>query len=239
MRCRLSLLTNSALVKRIQMRGGRGELQGLSQFSTAVHITWHRAQINFGDLPPYLTYGAEDRDPGSRAFFTPGTGISFFRISDLPNPGFREISKKILGTGLHHFDVDPNPNPIFTLMRSRIRLFTGSGSFFWLRCGAGSGLSNDADPDPQHCIMPSDLNFHIKNINTIHRCGFRSGTSLTFLKSDYETSVGDPWHFVADSKATGLWIRIRIGSVFNWVCGSGSVFGIRIRIQEGKNDPQK
>ncbi len=23
---------------------------------TAVHITWHGAQINFGDLPPYLTY---------------------------------------------------------------------------------------------------------------------------------------------------------------------------------------
>jgi hypothetical protein len=47
----------------------------------------------------------------------------------------------------------------------------------------------------------------------------------------------------------GLWIRIRnririrIGSVFNWVCGSGSgsVFGIRIRIwiQEGKNNPPK
>jgi hypothetical protein len=37
----------------------------------------------------------------------------------------------------------------------------------------------------------------------------------------------------------GLWIRIRIGSVFNQVCGSGSVFGIRIRIQEGKNDPKK
>jgi hypothetical protein len=39
----------------------------------------------------------------------------------------------------------------------------------------------------------------------------------------------------------GLWIRIRIriGSVFNWKRGSGSVFGIRIRIQEGKNDPKK
>jgi hypothetical protein len=24
--------------------------------STAVHITWHGAQINLGDLPPYLTY---------------------------------------------------------------------------------------------------------------------------------------------------------------------------------------
>jgi hypothetical protein len=25
--------------------------------STAVQITWHGAQINFGDLPAYLTYG--------------------------------------------------------------------------------------------------------------------------------------------------------------------------------------
>jgi hypothetical protein len=37
----------------------------------------------------------------------------------------------------------------------------------------------------------------------------------------------------------GLRIRIRTGSGFNRVSGSGSVFGIRIRIQEGKNDPRK
>ncbi len=38
-----------------------------------------------------------------------------------------------------------------------------------------------------------------------------------------------------------IWIRIRfrIGSVFNRASGSGSVFGIRIRIHEGKNYPQK
>jgi hypothetical protein len=24
--------------------------------STAVHITWHRAQVNFGDLSPFVTY---------------------------------------------------------------------------------------------------------------------------------------------------------------------------------------
>jgi hypothetical protein len=35
----------------------------------------------------------------------------------------------------------------------------------------------------------------------------------------------------------GLRIRIPIGSGFNRVSGSG--FGIRIRIPEGKNDPQK
>jgi hypothetical protein len=34
-----------------------------------------------------------------------------------------------------------------------------------------------------------------------------------------------------------LRIRIRIGSAFNWVSGSGSEF--RIQIQKGKNDPLK
>jgi hypothetical protein len=42
-----------------------------------------------------------------------------------------------------------------------------------------------------------------------------------------------------DLKHTGLRIRIPIGSGFNRVIGSGSGFGIWIRIQEGKNDPQK
>jgi hypothetical protein len=37
----------------------------------------------------------------------------------------------------------------------------------------------------------------------------------------------------------GFRIRVRFGSGFNQVSGTGSVFGIRIRIQEGKNDPQK
>jgi hypothetical protein len=37
----------------------------------------------------------------------------------------------------------------------------------------------------------------------------------------------------------GLQIRIQIRSGFKQVSGSGSVFGIRIRIQEGKNDLQK
>ncbi len=37
----------------------------------------------------------------------------------------------------------------------------------------------------------------------------------------------------------GFRIRIRIWSVFNRASKSGSVFGIRIRIQEAKNDPQK
>ncbi len=54
-RCRLSLLTNSALVIRVQMRGEGGGLAGSQPMSTAVHITWHGAQINFGKLPLYLT----------------------------------------------------------------------------------------------------------------------------------------------------------------------------------------
>ncbi len=57
-RCRLSLLTNSALVIRVLMRGQWGVAGSQPQpMSTAVHITWHGAQINFGNLPTYLTYG--------------------------------------------------------------------------------------------------------------------------------------------------------------------------------------
>ncbi len=37
--------------------GGRGGVAWSHPMSTAVHTTWHGAQINFGDLPPYLTYG--------------------------------------------------------------------------------------------------------------------------------------------------------------------------------------
>ncbi len=36
--------------------GERGGLAGSQPMSTALHITWHGAQINCGDLPPYLTY---------------------------------------------------------------------------------------------------------------------------------------------------------------------------------------
>ncbi len=53
-RCRLSLLTNSALIIESQWEGMGGA--GSQPMSTAVHITWPGAQMNFGDLPPYLTY---------------------------------------------------------------------------------------------------------------------------------------------------------------------------------------
>ncbi len=36
---------------------GRGRGCGSQPMRTAVHITWHGAQMNFGDLTPYLTYG--------------------------------------------------------------------------------------------------------------------------------------------------------------------------------------
>ncbi len=52
-RCRLSLLTNSALVYESQC-GGIGDVAGSQPMSAAVHITWQRAQINFGDLPTYI-----------------------------------------------------------------------------------------------------------------------------------------------------------------------------------------
>jgi hypothetical protein len=50
-RCRLSWLTNSAHVYEPKF-GGDGEFQGLSQ---EVQL-YTEAQINFGDVTPYLTY---------------------------------------------------------------------------------------------------------------------------------------------------------------------------------------
>jgi hypothetical protein len=47
----------------------------------------------------------------------------------------------------------------------------------------------------------------------------------------------DPDFFPTRIQGSKTGFLIRIGSVFNPVSGSGS--GIRIRIQEGKNDPQK
>ena len=49
-----SLLTNSVVVYESQC-GGMGWIAWSQPMSTAVHITWHGAQINFGDLSPYLT----------------------------------------------------------------------------------------------------------------------------------------------------------------------------------------
>ncbi len=58
-RCRLSWLSNRTLVIWAQMGGarGRGELRGLSQW---VQL-YTGAQIIFGDLTPYLTYGHSDQ----------------------------------------------------------------------------------------------------------------------------------------------------------------------------------
>ncbi len=57
-RCRLFWLTNSALVYTSPNAGGWGAAE-TKPVSKAVHITWHGAQINFGDLTPYLTYASD------------------------------------------------------------------------------------------------------------------------------------------------------------------------------------
>ncbi len=52
-RCRLSLLTNSALLYECKSEG-IGGVAGSQPIRTAVHITWHEDLINFGDLPPHF-----------------------------------------------------------------------------------------------------------------------------------------------------------------------------------------
>ncbi len=61
-RCRLSWLTNSALVYTSPKAGG-WLVAGSQPMSKAAHITWHGAQINFGDLSPYLTNGSGRQEP--------------------------------------------------------------------------------------------------------------------------------------------------------------------------------
>ncbi len=68
--------------------------------------------------------------------------------------------------------------------------------------------------------------------------------SFSYLGQDFIFPGPELWLLTGadlnrDLKHTGLRIRIPIESGFNRVIGSGSEFGIRIRIQEGKNDPQK
>jgi len=48
-------MTNIALVYEGALMRGRGGVAGSQPMSTAVHME-RGAQINFGDLPPYLTY---------------------------------------------------------------------------------------------------------------------------------------------------------------------------------------
>ncbi len=56
--------------------------------STAVHITWHGAQKNFGDLPPYLTYDLRFQSCHiSRDDLTPLlTWFNFLTLHDSPSP---------------------------------------------------------------------------------------------------------------------------------------------------------
>ncbi len=44
-------------------RIGDGGVAGPQPMSTAVHITWHGALINFGDLLPYLTFDCSPAPP--------------------------------------------------------------------------------------------------------------------------------------------------------------------------------
>jgi hypothetical protein len=55
-RCRLSWLTNSAFAYEPKCRGRGGCWVSANEYSCT-----HKAQINFGDLTPYLTYDGELR----------------------------------------------------------------------------------------------------------------------------------------------------------------------------------
>jgi hypothetical protein len=62
-RCRLSLLTNSALIDRVQMGGGGIAGSHSQPMSAGVHKTRHGwSQNKVLDLPPHLTYEVHESD---------------------------------------------------------------------------------------------------------------------------------------------------------------------------------
>ncbi len=75
-RCRLSWLTNSALVYEPKC-GGQG-MRGLSQWVRPGCT--HGAQINFGDLTPYLTYDSTSLEPGLGDVLKRKTIMLFFQF---------------------------------------------------------------------------------------------------------------------------------------------------------------
>ncbi len=118
-------------------------------------------------------------------------------------------------------------------------------------CNHSHGLYLPFYRDSAINLMASIVTLTVSPISlTASRNTFKTSTiilkaSSSTLKPQSHSFLALYWnqHALSRPLKAGLWIRIRIriGSVFNRVCGSGSVFGIRIRIriQEGKNDPQK
>jgi hypothetical protein len=121
----------------------------------------------------------------------------------------------------------------------------------WRRCPRAS-LSPSTEPSLPHpsLSLPNPRLVRIVNVDLYHLVKSFSDpvffNVLTFTKNTRNqiffiltvllTRVVDP---DPEPDPEPYWIRIRIGSVFNRVCGSGSGSVFRIRIQEGKNDPQK
>ncbi len=80
-----SILADQQRPSYMSPNAGEGEGAGPQPMRTAVHITWYGAQINFGDLTPYLTHGHRywetivDTDPGTciaPGFVCPSTNFS-------------------------------------------------------------------------------------------------------------------------------------------------------------------
>jgi hypothetical protein len=75
-----------------------------------------------------------------------------------------------------------------------------------------------------------------QNVTVLEHCFFTGRCYVLSCIHFYDTRV---FCTLDTAQIPGLRIRIRIESEFNRVSGSGSGFGIRIWIQEGKNEPQK
>ncbi len=95
--------------------GGREGVAGSQPMSTAVHITWHGAQINSGDLPPYLTYGSNLTGSPTCAY------IVHITTGYLCDSGLRTYWTYGLAWGLR----PPPPPPVGELVRGLCKTMSG------------------------------------------------------------------------------------------------------------------
>jgi hypothetical protein len=99
--------------------GGREGVAGSQPMSTAVHITRRGAQINFGDLPPYLTYGMKER---KNFIYLLHAIQGFVDTTSVADPDPNRIHRIHMVLGLLDPDplvkgVDPDPDPSISRLK--------------------------------------------------------------------------------------------------------------------------
>jgi hypothetical protein len=129
-RCRLSLLTSSALVIRVQMRGEGGSCWvSAKENSCAHHVTWSPNKLWRSTVPPYLTYVAK----------APLRKLSIWLVSYLGMTGGRRWWGPVM-PAVKERDLD--------MIRWLLVLVGGGGRGRWSLGGRGAGAGGGVSLQP-------------------------------------------------------------------------------------------